>query len=138
MPAEIIPPMYNMLMEEVEWANQDNEPYTFSHYLILSKTYKEVESKLDAEEPRSSKKMKKSKSIEDNTFYFHPEDEVFHKYAIVYGNFDYSTQPDDGRADSKRAFQEMGIIPQGHLILIERSRFEEAVKAVADFLKPPS
>jgi protein BCP1 len=126
--------MYTMLMEEVEWANQDNEPYTFSHYLILSKTYKEVESKLDEEESRSTKKQKKDKGGSDNTFYFHPEDEVFQRYAIVHGNFNYTSVPDSGRADSKRAFQEMGIVPQGHLILIERSRIEEAVKAVSEFL----
>jgi protein BCP1 len=135
MPTEIVPPMYNMLMEEVEWANHDDEPYTFSHYLILSKTYKEVESKLDAEEARSSKKMKKDKSVADNTFYFHPEDEILHKYALGYGNFDYTSESDEGRADSKRAFQEMGIVPQGHMILIERSRFEEAVKAVTGYLQ---
>ncbi|KAF2671677.1 hypothetical protein BT63DRAFT_177146 [Microthyrium microscopicum] len=136
MPAEIVPPMYNMLMEEVEWANQDNEPYTFSHYLILSKTYKEVESKLDAEETRSSKKMKKSKAVGDNTFYFHPEDETLHKYAMAYGNFDYTSVPDEGRPDSKRTFNDLGIVPQGHLILIERSKFEEAVKAVSQYLQP--
>jgi protein BCP1 len=133
-PPEVIPPMYTMLMEEVEWANQDNEPYTFSHYLILSKTYKEVESKLDEEESRSTKKQKKDKGASDNTFYFHPEDEVFQRYAVAHGNFNYTSVPDSGRADSKRAFQEMGIVPQGHFILIERSRIEEAVKAVSEFL----
>jgi protein BCP1 len=133
-PPEIIPPMFSMLLEEVDWANQDNEPYTFSHYLILSKTYKEVESKLDEEESRSSKKQKKDKSASENTFYFHPEDEVFHRYAMAHGNFNYVSVPDSGRADSKRAFHDMGIVPQGHMILIERSRFEEAVKAVSEFL----
>lgn len=134
-PPEVIPPMFTMLLEEVAWANQENEPYTFSHYLILSKTYKEVESNIVEEESRSSKKQKKAKGAADNTFYFHPEDEVFQRYAMAHGNFSYSSVPDSGRADSKRAFQDLGIVPQGHLILIERSKFEEAVKAVSDFLK---
>jgi len=31
-----------MLLEEIAWAQEEKEPYTFSHYLILSKTYIEV------------------------------------------------------------------------------------------------
>lgn len=42
---------------------------------------------------------------------------------------------DEGKADSKRAFQDLGVKPQGHLVLIERGRFEEAVKAVTAFLE---
>lgn len=134
MPPKVIPPMYSMLLEEVEWAVEDKEPYTFSHYLILSKTYKEVESKLDREERQSSKKIKSDKT-EENTFYFHPEDEQFHKFSVGYCNFDYTHQGDEGQADSKRTFQDMGIMPQGHLILIDRSKFADAVKSVSAYLQ---
>lgn len=135
MPPKLVPPMYTMLLEEVEWAIQDSEPYTFTHYLILSKTYKEVASQLDHHEdaPQKSKKVKGEAS--DETFYFHPEDELFHKFAVGHGNFEYSTVSDEGKADSKRAFQDLGVKPQGHLVLIERGRFEEAVKAVTAFLE---
>jgi protein BCP1 len=138
MPAEIVPPMYTMLLEEIGWALEEKEPYTFSHYLILSKTYKEVESKLDQDEPRPPKKSKKETADANSTFYFHPEDEIMHKHAVGHCNFDYTRQSDDGAADSKRTFQEMGVVPQGHMILIESEKFEEAVKAVAEYLKPPS
>jgi protein BCP1 len=134
MPPKVIAPMYTMLLEEVEWAVEDKEPYTFSHYLILSKTYKEVESQLDLGERRSSKKAKGDAS-QQNTFYFHPEDEQFHKHALGFCNFDYTNQGDEGQADSKRAFQDIGVMPQGHMILLERSRFEDAVKAVSAFLQ---
>jgi protein BCP1 len=135
MPAETIPSMYKMLLEEVAWAVADKEPYSFTHYLVFSRTYKEVESKLDQEEQRPSKK-KRSEGSADTTFYFHPEDEVLRKYAIGAGNFEYTKPADPEASDSKRAFQEMGIAPQGHMILLEASRFEEAVKAVSDFLQP--
>ncbi|KAJ5492148.1 BCP1 family [Penicillium expansum] len=59
MPSEIVPPMYNMLQEEIAWAVEDKEPYTFSHYLVLSKNYEEVESKLDQEESRPQKKRRR-------------------------------------------------------------------------------
>jgi protein BCP1 len=138
MPSEISPPMYTMLLEEIAWANQEKEPYSFTHYLILSKTYKEVTSKLDQEDSRPSKKSKKEKSGGGELFYFHPEDEVFQKHALGYGSFDYSKLADEGASDAKRAFHEAGIKPQGHVMLIEAGKIEGAVKAVAEYLKPPS
>ncbi|KAK7956620.1 uncharacterized protein PG986_005842 [Apiospora aurea] len=132
MPSEIAPPMYSMLIDEIEAAVEDKEPYEFSHYLVLSKTYQEVESTLDVEE----RKKKKGKQ-EPATFYFHPEDEVLHKYAAAHGTYAF-TNNDNSAADSKRAFQEMGVMPSGHMILIEASKFADAVKAVGDYINPPS
>ncbi|KAK5161536.1 p21-C-terminal region-binding protein-domain-containing protein [Cryomyces antarcticus] len=136
MPTEVVPPMYNMLLEEIKWAIEEKEPYSFSHYLILSKTYAEVASKLDQEESRPKKKNKAAK--DSNTFYFHPEDEVLQKHASSCGSFEYTKQGDEGAADSKRTFQELGIRPRGHLILIEGPKFESAVKAVGEYLSPQS
>ncbi|OAA62357.1 hypothetical protein ISF_05366 [Cordyceps fumosorosea ARSEF 2679] len=130
MPSEIAPPLYSMLIDEVEAAVEDKEPYEFSHYLILTRTYTEVESTLDIED----RKKKKAKE-EASTFYFHPEDEVLQKYAVAFGGFAY-TKEGDAVADSKRAFQEMGIKAQGHMILIEAAKFSEAIKAVNDYINP--
>ncbi|KAK4996600.1 Mss4p nuclear export [Elasticomyces elasticus] len=131
-PSQIVPPMYTMLLEEIQWALAENEPYNFSHYLILSKTYTEVASKLDAEDSRPQKK-KKAKA-DTTTLYFHPEDEVLQKHALGFASYDYSSQGDEGAADAKRAFQDAGIKPQGHIILIEASKFEPAVKAVVEYI----
>jgi protein BCP1 len=135
-PAETVPPMYTMLLEEIEWALEEKEPYNFSHYLIISKTYTEVVSKLDAEDDRPKKKKRAGGSFE--TMYFHPEDEVFHKHAVCHSGFDYSIKQDEGHSDSKRAFQELGIKPQGHMILLEAPKFATAVGDVAEYLKAPS
>ncbi len=132
MPSEIAPPMYGMLVDEIEAAVEDGEPYEFSHYLVLSKAYHETESTLDVEE-RRRKKGKQEASV----FYFHPEDEVLHKHAVAHGSYPF-TKADEAVADSKRAFQEMGVMPHGHMILIEASRFGDAVKAVGEYLSPPS
>lgn len=134
MPHQIVPPMYNMILEEIEWAIKDKEPYQFSHYLVISKTYTEVASKLDAEDDRPQKKKKAATNTNAETFYFHPEDEVLHKHAIGYCNFDYSKQGEEGASDSKRAFQELGVRPQGHLILIDGKKFDGAVKAIGEYL----
>lgn len=135
MPHQIVPPMYNMLLEEMQWALEEKEPYQFSHYIIVSKTYTEVASKLDEEENRPQKKKKQPQSgVASETFYFHPEDEAVHKHAMAQCNFDYTKQGEDGSSDAKRTFQELGVKPQGHLILIDGSKFESAVKAVGQFL----
>jgi len=133
MPTEIVPPMYTMLLEELQWALEEKEPYKFSHYLVLSKTYTEVASKLDAEETRPNKK-KKAQDTEAETFFFHPEDEAMQKFATGWGNFEYEKQGAEGASDAKRTFQELGIKPQGHLMLIEGARFAEAVKGLTEYL----
>lgn len=136
-PSEVVPPMYTMLIEEIEWALQEKEPYSFTHYLVLSKTYTEIQSKLDVEEDRPKKKQRGAAGAFE-TMYFHPEDEVLEKHALCSGGFDYATIRDEGHSDSKRAFQEMGIKPQSHAILIEASKFKGAVQAMADYLKSPA
>ena len=150
MPAETIPPMYNQLLPEIASAVQEGYPYDFSHYLILTKTYTEIASQLaamdlgdddDDDDDNSStsrpqkKKSKKSKAYSaanaaSDTFYFHPEDEIWHNFAVGYGNFEYSKPWAEGASDAKRAFQEAGIRPMGHMILIEKAKFQEAVNAV--------
>jgi protein BCP1 len=135
MPSEIVTPMYTMLQEEIQWALDEKEPYNFTHYLILSKTYTEVDSKLDAQENRPQKKGKKQGGDQAAmTFYFHPEDEALQRFSAGFGNFDHDKVADEGASDAKRAFQEAGIRPQGHLILVEASRFNDAVKAVGEYL----
>ncbi|PYH82578.1 hypothetical protein BO82DRAFT_431509 [Aspergillus uvarum CBS 121591] len=133
MPAEVVPPMYTMLQQEIAHAVADGEPFDFSHYLLVSKTYEEVQSKLDMEESRPQKKGKRSSGKTDR-FFFHPEDEVLEKHALCAGSFEYSRKQDDGHSDSKRAFQELGIRTKGSLILIERGRLEGAVKAMAEYV----
>lgn len=136
-PSEVVPPMYKMLLEEISWAVEENEPYNFSHYLILSKTYQEVESHIDQDSSKSHKKKKQrlaaGKQPSPAVFYFHPEDEVLQRYAQLYGGFDYVNQQEEGQSDSKRAFQELGIRPQGHMILIEAEKFDPAVKATEQY-----
>ena len=130
-PSEVAPPMYKMLLEEIQWAIDEKEPYAFTHLLILSKTYQELESKIDEEDDstRKHKKQKKTKSKGSlETFYFHPEDEVLHRYAAAFDNFDYVKDTADGQSDSKRSFQELGIQPKGHMILVEAAKFEAAIK----------
>ncbi|KAI9053083.1 hypothetical protein LZ554_003352 [Drepanopeziza brunnea f. sp. 'monogermtubi'] len=134
-PAEISPPMYTMLIDEIEAAVEDKEPYEFTHYLILSKIYNEISSNLDQEDAPKTKKSKAAGTSRE-VFFFHPEDEVLQKHALASGSFGYTKDEGEGMADSKRAFSEMGIKSQGSMILIEASKFEGAVKAICEYLSP--
>lgn len=139
-PPQVVPPMYKMLLEEIQWANEEKEPYEFSHYLILSKTYTEINSSLDAEIDTPKKKSKKKQKTSTATngsstvFYFHTEDEVLEQHASVKGSFKYTKEGED-QSDSKRAFQEAGIKSQGHLMLIDATRIDAAIKAVEDYIQ---
>lgn len=134
-PVEVIPPMYKMLEEEMDWAIEEKEPYTFTHYLIISKTYCEVESQLDQEEDRPQKKKKKG-SGKTEVFNFHPEDTIIQRSATVFGDYHYVKEGSEGDADSRRAFQDLGIKPQGHMMLIEASKYKSMVEALEQALQP--
>jgi len=139
MPTEIVPPMYAMLLEEIEWAVKDNEPYNFTHYLIISKVYTEIASRLDVEtEEPAQKKSKKSKTASGGmlpeTFFFHPEDEVLQEHALGFGHYEYTKPWAEGASDAKRAFQEAGIRPLGSMVLVEAAKFQKAVDAVKAYV----
>lgn len=133
MPAEVIPPMWTMMAEEIQDAVDDEEPYEFTHYLVVSRTYHEVESTLHDGE----RKKKKAKEAASQTLYFHPEDEEMRKHAAAAGSYSF-TKDSEAVADSKRAFQELGVKSEGFMMLIEASRFQEAIKAVGDYIGDPS
>lgn len=134
MPPQVASPMYTMLQEEISWAIQEKEPYNFSHYLILSKVYEEVAPSVDDEQYAPQKKRRKG-IASDETMYFHPEDEVLHKHALGFCNFDYSRESDNHSSDARRAFGDRGIKPKGHLILLDGLQFDTAVSAIADYMK---
>ncbi len=152
MPAEISPPLYTMLIDELDAAVEDGEPYAFTHYLVLSKVYQEVPSNLamvvdddddDTGEAGGSSKVKRRKrdkakakasSSGSDIFYFHPEDEFTRKYALASGTYTL-TKDSDNVADSKRAFQDLGIQSQGLLMLFEKRKFCDAVEDIRERLK---
>ncbi|KDQ53015.1 hypothetical protein JAAARDRAFT_39730 [Jaapia argillacea MUCL 33604] len=89
MPVQIVPHMYRMLVGEIKWAIDDNEPYTFTHLLFISPSHEEAQLLLSSQ-PNSSSRNNKSKKLRPSlssggegggVFSFHSEDEVIEKYA---------------------------------------------------------
>jgi len=124
MPVQIVPQMYKMLQEEIQWAIEDNEPYEFEWYLIITKTYREIVSTLDEESEIPKQKKKKAKS-EPTTFYFHPEDEIIEQIADYQCNFKLTKQPLS--SDSKRTFSDFGIAPAMKMFLLHKSKLDKLI-----------
>ncbi|KAK9454309.1 p21-C-terminal region-binding protein-domain-containing protein [Dipodascopsis uninucleata] len=120
MPVEVIPPMYRMLYDEAQKVVENDESFKFDYYLLISKSFTETISKLDEEDLRPKKKKKSEKSKE--TFYFHPEDAVIQAYSEYSVIYHYSKETQE--ADSKRTFQDYGILPQGQIMLIKADSFK--------------
>ncbi|KAF8545225.1 p21-C-terminal region-binding protein-domain-containing protein [Trichophaea hybrida] len=136
MPVQIVPPMYKMLLEEIEWALEEKEPYNFTHFLVLSKTYTEIVSKLDEMEIRPSKKWKKQKQKKAETFYYHPEDEVIKRRVGDESVAGFKFDKEGKAADSKRAFSDMGIKSQGLMMLVGKDDFGKLVADLEGLFKP--
>ncbi|RHZ63277.1 hypothetical protein Glove_330g62 [Diversispora epigaea] len=133
MPVQLIPPMYKMLKEEIQWAVDDNEPYEFEWYLIISKTYREVASTIDEEMNVQGKRKKKAK-LEPTIFYFHAEDEIIEQNTNYQLNFKFTKQP-EAVSDSRRTFTEFGIEPAMKLFLIHKSNFDKLIQDLENACK---
>ncbi|KAK1834325.1 protein BCP1 [Podospora conica] len=129
MPAEVIPPMWACLMDEVEAAVEDEEPYEFTHYVVVSRGYYEVASALDGPKAKKAREEPGPGVLR----YFHPEDEELRKHALASGTYAF-VKEDEVNADSKRAFQEMGLKSVGLMMVIEAAKFKGAVDAMKAFV----
>ncbi|KTW27497.1 protein-transporting protein BCP1 [Pneumocystis jirovecii RU7] len=123
MPTQIVPSMYELLFEEIDWALEDKEPYNFGHYIILSRSYRE-------QVKRGFLKKKQKKDMK--TVYFHPEDELFKKKSLYSMTYKY-TKSDEG-SNFRQAFQNPGIQLQGEIIVISKNKLKEAIADLKSIL----
>ncbi|KAF8642846.1 hypothetical protein AX16_009354 [Volvariella volvacea WC 439] len=135
MPVQVIPPMYKMLKDEMQWAIDDGEPYTFSHLIIISRSYHltaEEESSISTNtpvKPSASKRAKKAAANAatginrptDGLYPFHPEDECTKQFATHTLNYPYSNNNEPREKDS------FGLDVRGRVMLVPGGRFEELI-----------
>ncbi|KAJ2915639.1 hypothetical protein MD484_g4755, partial [Candolleomyces efflorescens] len=135
MPVQTIPPLYNMLKDEVRNAVAQNLPYKFSHLLFISRTYHlslEEESQLansisesDARKKKGKTKKRKSEANdggqdarpEDGIYPFHPEDPAITELASHTLNYKYTAPLPDLQQETrdKHAF---GLDVRGRMMLL--------------------
>ncbi|KAK9446451.1 p21-C-terminal region-binding protein-domain-containing protein [Limtongia smithiae] len=140
MPTEVIPPMYNMLRDEMANAGGPAE-----NFLLISKSFTETASTVDSDSDSDSKharkkqkkKMKSKKSSQnDEIFYFHAEDEILTRHADFSTTYKFTNEAQN--ADSRRTFQDYGIMPQGLVMLLTKAGLSAATdEMLAAFALPP-
>lgn len=137
-----MPPTYRFLLDELKQAASDEDPYPFTHILVLSKTYREITA--DDDKDRKKKRRRGDSGanggpdVKGPALFFHPEDEILIQHASGHGEFEYEREAQAQDGDARQAFKEAGVRPAGEMILIESDRFEGAVDGVAGALKAPT
>ncbi|KAJ1977971.1 Mss4p nuclear export [Dimargaris verticillata] len=150
MPPQIAPPMFKMLGEEIEWAVEDREPYDFSHYLVISKVYRQVAAVMDEDDdddnssddddqprhqPQPPPKNRKKGKFADTVFYHQPEEELLAKLCDQ--TFDYNLSKNSTVTDSKRAFNDFGIATSRRCFILSAAKMKEYATKLADFVQLP-
>ena len=138
MPADVAPGLWTQLLDSIRESQT-----SFTHFLVLSKTYTEVASQTmdlddseEEEQPRKKRRQKgatRDKDGEGEMMFFHPEDEVLMRRASAHAAFAYEKEL-EGPGDAGRAFSEAGIKPQGAVFLIEGGLLGDVVKEVARYI----
>ncbi|KAJ3118219.1 Mss4p nuclear export [Nowakowskiella sp. JEL0407] len=139
MPPQIAPPLYKMLLEEIQWACDDKEPFNFDYFMFISKTYREDESVADEvvdNEPQSRKK-KKAKAMASTpvTLYFQAEDEIIFKYAEFSVDYRQIVTVDSATADSKRTFQDYGIETARKIMILKKDEMPKMLAELEELIK---
>ncbi|EPS98118.1 hypothetical protein FOMPIDRAFT_1051865 [Fomitopsis schrenkii] len=136
MPVQVMPHMYRMLADEIQWALDDNEPYNFSHLLLISRIYRltpEEEAELQGPAPRSKrqKQVTSQQSTSGGVHPFHPEDEHIQKLALHSLDYNFtSTQP--------RGENAFGLDMGGRMMLIPATRLRDLVAVLQQIYAPPT
>ncbi|KAI6046977.1 p21-C-terminal region-binding protein-domain-containing protein [Pisolithus marmoratus] len=138
MPVQIVPPMYRMLVDEIQDAAADGDPYIFTHYLFISRVYRltpeEEEAMVAAQ--RNSKRYKSAGSSElgrsrDGVYGFHPEDEEVMKFSSHVLTYAYTNAlPRDAEG--------IGLDVGGRAMLVPADRFEPLVRAIGEVFSAPN
>ncbi|OLY84198.1 Protein bcp1 [Smittium mucronatum] len=146
MPAQIVPPMFKMLFEELEWAINDNEPYDFDYYILIAPIYNEIQPPSsapdDATTTTSTDRLipghvpsgpKKSR-VEPQTFYFHPEDEFIEPFVAL--KFDFRFSKNQRPPETRDSFNDFGLLPSKRCFVIHKSNLLPIYNKIHTVFKP--
>ncbi|KAI9139945.1 p21-C-terminal region-binding protein-domain-containing protein [Paraphysoderma sedebokerense] len=125
MPWQISSPLYKMLQDELNDAAKNGQTYDFDYFILLSKTYKVIETAAERSNGKKKEK-KKQKTSPQMLTYVNLEDEYIENLAEV--SFDFKPKQLEGQSDVKLTFFDSGISPARRCFLIHRSKLPELVK----------
>lgn len=137
MPVQTVPPMYRMLIDEIQDAVADGDPYNFTHYLFISRVYRLTpeEEEAMAAAQRNSKRYKSAGSSGlgrggDGVYGFHPEDEEVTKLSTHVLTYSYTKAP-------PRDAESVGLDIGGRLMLVPADRFGAFVRTIGEVFSAP-
>ncbi|KAI0063090.1 hypothetical protein BV25DRAFT_1802701 [Artomyces pyxidatus] len=137
MPVQVVPHMYRMLADEIKWAIDDNETYNFTHFIIISRTYKlssEEAAELQAMPPQNKKRRSAAvppPSTSGGVYSYHHEDEFTQKFALHSLDYQLSNAP-------PRDKESFGLEQGGRLILVPANKLLEFIATISEaYATPP-
>ncbi|KAI0717511.1 p21-C-terminal region-binding protein-domain-containing protein [Cerioporus squamosus] len=134
MPVQIMPHMYRMLADEIQWALDDNEPYDFTYFIIISRVYRlsaEEAAELQASSPRTKRQKQSEPPPAAGVYPFHPEDDYIRKFATHTLDYTFThAQPRDAEA--------FGLDTGGRMMLVPAARLRNVATALAEAYPQPS
>ncbi|KAI8983274.1 p21-C-terminal region-binding protein-domain-containing protein [Trametes punicea] len=134
MPVQIMPHMYRMLADEIQWALDDNEPYDFKHLIIISRIYRltaEEAAELHASAPRTKRQKQSEPTQGAGVYPFHPEDDVIRKFATHTLDYNFThAQP--------RGEDAFGLDTGGRIMFLPANRLRDVATALAEAFPQPS
>ncbi|KZT61789.1 hypothetical protein CALCODRAFT_490693 [Calocera cornea HHB12733] len=141
MPVQIVPPMWKMLGQEIQAAAGEGQPFKFSHFLVVSRTYRAPSDRDDPMDGEPAPPSKKSKMVKKKsaaaaagaslTYPYHEEDTLISQASSYAHDYAFTNAlPREGG--------EFGLDMGGRVMLFEASRFQDVVTALEREYPPPS
>ncbi|CAE6523733.1 unnamed protein product [Rhizoctonia solani] len=118
MPPQIMPPMYRMLGDELASAANQNEPYRFDNYVVVSRCFRFDDNEESA--TGASQPAKKQKRKGGHLRSYHAEDEYIEKVATTEADYEYTNR-------IERDKDSFGVDLAGRVIVFPQSKFATLV-----------
>ncbi|KAG9119969.1 Mss4p nuclear export [Ceratobasidium sp. 392] len=127
MPPQIMAPMYKMLGDEIQWAIEENEPYNFDNFIVVSRCFRfsdEEESASGAIQP-TKKQKRKGGALRS----YHVEDECIEQVGSVQADYEYTNKP-------AREPDSFGVDLGGRVMVFPQANFAKLVLTMQEAFPP--
>ncbi|CAE6529306.1 unnamed protein product [Rhizoctonia solani] len=121
MPPQIMPPMYRMLGDELANAANQNEPYCFNNYIVVSRCFRfDDNEESSTRAGQSTKRQRRKGGILRS---YHAEDEYIEKVASAKAEYEYTNS-------IEREEDSFGVDLAGRVIVFPQSKFGTLVSFI--------
>lgn len=136
MPPQVIPPMLKMLLEELQQATEEQEPFDLEYFILLSPMYRETEAIHDDDDDGgdddegegSKKNQKKPKQQSLTDAFMRAEEEIMAEFASH--SFNYKFSRNNRTADSRNSFSDFGLEPSRRCLIIPKSQMSAMLHSI--------